>query len=162
MLRAILLLGAFTAIGCAKDELMLDNLLEQRIGLEVRAPKATIKGGCDTSFRDRFCAEEYEVVGVIDMEAGADQTLTLSDDVNDEQCTNILWLRLVFLEEVGPVDDPGTLIWLPAKVEVEEGAGALHTVAYPQATVRIDEIGTADVHQDTPPVTCAEAGREPR
>ena len=160
-MRAILLLVALLA-GCGSDELHLDNLLSQQIGIEIRAPKEELRGGCDQAFRDRFCAEEYEVIGVVDIAGGADQKLILSDDVNEEQCTNLLWIRLVFLEEVGPVDDPGALFQLPVEVEVEQGAGALHTVAYPQATVRIDEIGTADEHQAQPPLTCAELGRDPR
>jgi hypothetical protein len=159
MLRALLCLAL---IGCASDELKLDNMLSQKIGIEIRAPKEELRGGCDQPFRDRFCAEEYVVVGVLDVPANDDQLLTLSDPVNDEQCTNVLWVRLVFLEEIGPVDDPGTLFLLPAEVEVEQGAGALHTVAFPQATVRIDEIGTLDEHQAQPPHTCAELGRVAR
>jgi hypothetical protein len=162
MLRAIFPLALILAAGCASDELRLANLLTQKIGIEVRAPKEGLSGGCDQPFRDRFCAEEYQVVGVLDVDPGADRLLTLSDSVDDEHCTNVLWMRLVFLEEVGPVDDPGTLIQLPAEVEVEQGAGALHTVAFPRATVRIDEIGTADEHQAQPPTTCAELGRVPR
>jgi hypothetical protein len=161
-MRAILLVGMIGVAGCASDELRLENLLEQQIGIEIRAPREDLRGGCDQPFGERFCAEEFEIVGVLDVPGGQEQLLTLSDDVDDEQCTNVLWIRLVFLEEVGPVDDPGTLIQLPAVVEVEQGAGALHTVAFPQATVRIDEIGTADEHQSQPPRTCAELGREPR
>ena len=162
MLRAILLLAMLGAVGCASDELKLNNLLTQKIGIEIRAPKEELRGGCDQPFRDRFCADEYEVVGVLDVEAEDEQRLTLSDPVNDEQCTNLLWIRLVFLEAIGPVDDPGTLFQLSTEVEVEQGAGALHTVAFPQATVRIDEIGTLDEHQAQPPHTCAELGRVAR
>lgn len=161
-MRLPVLLCIAAVTGCADDELRLANLLERQIGIELRAPDESLRGGCDQPFRDRFCAEEYEVVGVIDIDAGREQTLTLSDSVTDEQCTNVLWIRLVFLEEVGPVDDPGTLIQLPADVQVEEGAGALHTVAFPQATVRIDEVGLADGHQAPSPETCAELGRDPR
>ncbi len=159
-IRAIL--GLALLAGCGHDEMRLENLLDQKIGLEVRAPEADLTGGCDQPFRDRFCAEEYEVIGVLDVDAKKKQKITISDTVDDEHCTNLLWLRLVFLEEVGPVDDPGTLIQLPADVEVEQGAGALHTVAFPQATVRIDEIGTADPHQAEPPESCSVLGREPR
>jgi hypothetical protein len=142
--------------------MILVNRLEQSISLEVGAPDAALRGGCAMPFGGRFCAEEYDVIGVLDVSAGQDRIITISDPVTDEQCTNLLWLRLVFLEDVGPVDDRGTLIQLPADVEVETGAGALHTVAYPQATVRIDEVGTLDANQARPPPPCAELGREPR
>lgn len=148
--------------GCAKDEAELFNRLTQDVGIEIRAPRATLRGGCSAPFSQRFCEEEYEVIGVLDVAAGAEQVLTISDDVNSEQCTNILWLRLVFLDEVGPVDDRGTLFQLPALIEIEQGAGALHTVAYPQATVRIDEVGESDLNQARPPPTCAELGRDSR
>lgn len=149
-------------VGCAKDELRLTSKIDYASSLEVRAPKATLRGGCDAPFRDRFCAEEYEVIGVIDVSAREDRLLTISDPVNDEQCTNILWLRLVRLGEIGPVEDPGTLLLLPSDAEIEQGAGSLHSVAFPQATVRIDEIGTEDANQSQPPLTCAEANRTAR
>lgn len=140
----------------------LTNLLEKRVGLEIRAPKAAIRGGCDQDFRKRFCAEEYEVVGVIDLGPLEDRVLAISDDVSEVQCTNVLWFRLVRLDEVGPVDDPGTLIQLPADAEIELGAGVIHSVAFPEGTVRIDEIGGLDANQGPPPLSCAILGREPR
>lgn len=156
------LMALSVSIGCAEDEMELYNRLDHAIGLEIRAPNEELRGGCDEPFGERFCAEEYEVIGVIDVGAGEQQLITISDPVTDEQCTNLLWLRLVFLDEVGPVDDPGTLIQMPTIVEVEEGAGVLHTVAFPQATVRIDEVGRVDANQARPPPLCAELGREPR
>lgn len=149
-------------LGCAQDELSLSSKIDQLASLEVRAPKVELKGGCDLAFRDRFCAEEYEVIGVIDVSAHEDRLLTISDTVNDEQCTNVLWLRLVRLAEVGPVEDPGTMFQLPTDAEIEQGAGALHSVAFPQGTVRIDEIGGADSNQAPPAESCAELGRAPR
>jgi hypothetical protein len=148
--------------GCANDELRLTSKIDFLASIEVRAPKVSLRGGCDSPFRDRFCADEYEVIGVIDMSPGEDRLLTISDTINDEQCTNVLWLRLVRLGEVGPVEDLGTLIQLPADAEIERGAGALHSVAFPQATVRIDETGGADTNQSQPPLTCLEAGRAAR
>lgn len=163
LLLALVTFVAFgTAVGCGKDEMELYNRLDYSIGLEIRAPDENLRGGCDQPFAERFCAEEYEVIGVIDVAAGADQLITISDPVTDDQCTNILWMRLVFLDEVGPVDDPGTLLQMPTTVEVEAGAGALHTVAFPQATVRIDEVGRVDANQARPPPACADLGREPR
>lgn len=149
-------------LGCAKDELHLESKIDDLASIEVRAPKVSLQGGCEAPFRDRFCAEEYEVIGVIDVSAHEDRLLTISDAVDDEHCTNVLWLRLVRLGEVGPVEDPGTLFQLPADAEIELGAGALHSVAFPQATVRIDELGGADTNQAQPPLTCMEAGRVAR
>lgn len=145
------------AAGCgASDEARLYNRLAFPISLEIKAPNPDLVGGCDQSFQSRFCADQYEVIGVVDVDANDERELIISDTVNDERCTNVLWLRLVRLEEVGPVDDPGTLIQLPAFVEVEQGAGAIHTVAFPQGTVRIDEIGGADENQSGPPAACSE------
>jgi hypothetical protein len=161
-MRITLLAVLASALGCAKDEMHLVSKIEQLASIEVRAPLERLEGGCDRPFRDRFCAEEYEVIGVLDVSGGEDRLITISDTVDDEHCTNVLWLRLVRLDEVGPVDDPGTLLQLPADAEIERGAGALHGVAFPQGTVRIDELGSADENQSRPPVTCEEAGRAPR
>ncbi len=150
---APLLLVAAAACG-SSDEAMLFNRLELPISLEVRAPQEQLVGGCDKGFAERFCAEQYEVIGVVDVEALTERELIISDATGGDRCTNILWLRLVRLDEVGPVDDPGTLINLPTSVEVERGAGVIHTVAFPQATVRIDEIGGLDANQSGPPPAC--------
>ncbi len=128
--------------------------VDELASIEIRAPNADLRGGCEKSFRERFCAEQYEVIGVIDVSAGEERMLTISDAVSDEQCTNILWLRLVRLGEVGPVEDAGTLFQLPADARIEKGAGALHSVAFPSQTVRIDELGAADEHQSEPPEAC--------
>lgn len=167
--RASALLAALALAGCegSGGQMTLVNRLEQSVGLEVRAPLENLRGGCDQPFRERFCAEEYEIVGVLDFEGGATRTVALSDDVDDEHCTNVLWLRLVWLgapdvSPEGPAADPGTLISLPATVEVEWGAGALHGVGFPSGTVRLDEVGPQDPNQDLPPPTCAALGLAPR
>ena len=100
-------------------------------------------------------------IGVVDISAGEDRFLTISDKVGDQLCTNILWLRIPWLGTVGPVTDPGTMFRLPAVAEIESGVGRYHGVAFPQGAVRIDEIGTADANQWTAPPTCAELGRTP-
>lgn len=163
------MLAAFALAGCegSSGDMTLVNRLEQSVGLEVRAPLENLRGGCDEAFRTRFCAEEYEIVGVLDFDGGETRTLALSDDVDDQHCTNVLWLRLVWLGAPdqmpeGPAADPGTLIALPATVEVESGAGALHGVGFPAGTVRLDEVGARDPNQDLPPPTCAELGLAPR
>jgi len=155
------------ACGAGEGQLTLRNQLQQAVGLEVRAPLETLTGGCEMPFRDRFCAEEYEIIGVLDFAAGEGRDVTISDAVNDERCTNQLWLRLVWLGApdmmpVGPAADPGTLLALPAEVDVQDGAGALHAVAFPGQTVRLDERGGQDAMQALPPQTCAEQGRAPR
>jgi hypothetical protein len=153
--RVLVALPLVLAACSSPDELILVNQLEWPVSLEVRAPQSTLRGGCNTSFETRFCADQYEAVGVLDIGAKEERTLAISDPVTATQCTNILWLRLVRLDDVGPVDDPGTLIDLPADVEIEEGAGALHSVAFPQATVRIDEVGLGDLRQAGPASPCA-------
>ena len=57
--------------------------------------------------------------------------------------------------ENGPVDDPGTLLQLPTDVRIEAGPGAIHGIAFPGITVRIDEIGSLDLNQGPPPPPCA-------
>lgn len=164
-----LLFGAALGLAACGDqgEMTLVNRLDTAVGLEVRAPVDGLRGGCDQAFRDRFCAEEYEIVGVLDFDALETRPIVLSGDVDDEHCTNVLWLRLVWLGApdempLGPAADPGALISLPATVEVEEGTGLLHGVAFPGRTVRIDEVGSADPNQDLPPPSCEALGRSPR
>src|SRR5262245_24235324 len=140
-ITALLLLAL---AGCGKDEIHLVSKIEQRASLEVRAPFTRLRGQCESSIHERFCVEEYEVIGVVDVSGGDDRVLAISDPPDD--CSNLLWLRVVRLDEVGPVDDSGTIFQLPADVELEKGAGALHTVAFPQATVRLDEVGDTDAH----------------
>jgi hypothetical protein len=43
---------------------------------------------------------------------------------------------------------------LPAIVEIEQGAGRFHGVAFPAATVRLDELGSADANQGSAPAAC--------
>ncbi len=151
------LLGSLLVVAACggEDQATLINRLELPISVEIRAPQESLVGGCSLGFAERFCAEQYEVIGVIDVGALETRELIISDAIDSEHCTNILWLRLVRLEEVGPVDDPGTLLALPALVEVERGAGAIHSVAFPQGTVRIDELGGMDTNQSGPPSACA-------
>lgn len=152
--RTLLISMMFLSMGCSNDEMELLNRLNQTVTLEVRAPLATLTGGCELPFESRFCRDQFEQIGVIDIEPEQERFLTLSDGSGADQCTRLLWLRLVRLGEVGPVDDPGTLIQLPAVAEIEVGAGALHSVAFPQMTVRIDELGALDDNQAMPPQPC--------
>ena len=164
LLAALSLLAA--ACG-AQDELVLANRLPEAVGLEVRAPDEALRGGCDEAFQTRFCAEEYTIIGVLDFAGGETRRVTVSDSVGGDRCTNVLWLRLVWLgapdgTPEGPARDPGALFALPAHVEVEEGVGALHGVAFPRRTARLDEVGGLDTQQAAPPPSCAELGRAPR
>lgn len=163
----IVLALAASACGAAPDEMQLTNRLDLTVGLEVRAPRASLLGGCEQPFATRFCAEEYEIIGVVDVPAQDTRGITIADAVGDDQCTNVLWLRLVWLGApdmmpLGPAADPGTLINLPSNAEIEDGTGALHGVAFPGRTVRIDEVGGADMMQALPPPSCAELERMPR
>lgn len=167
--RMLALSVAIFSAGCGAGEgqMTLRNQLQQAVGLEVRAPLEVLTGGCEMPFRDRFCAEEYEIIGVVDFDAGEGRDIVISDAVSDERCTNQLWLRLVWLGApdmmpLGPAADPGTLLALPAEVDVKDGAGALHAVAFPGQTVRLDERGGQDAMQALPPQSCAEQGRVPR
>ncbi len=152
--RTLLSCMMLLSMGCGNDEMELLNRLDQIVTLEVRAPMASLTGGCELPFQTRFCQQQFEQIGVVDVDPQEERVLTLSDDSGPEQCTRMLWLRLVRLGEVGPVNDPGTLIQLPAVAEIEVGAGALHSVAFPQMTVRIDELGALDDNQAMPPLPC--------
>lgn len=162
-LQASLLLACLAAAGCSpRHELDLYNRLSETVGLEVRAPRPQLRGGCDAPLETRFCREEFESLGLVDIAAGDRRVLALSDEVGEGRCTQVLWLRLLHLGDVGPVDDPGTQLALPAVAEIERGAGAVHVVAFPQATVRIDEAGPLDENQAPAPRSCGELGRAPR
>lgn len=161
-MRAWALFVSAPLLACGQDELDLSNRLDQSVGLELRAPKATLRGGCERTLRDRFCQEEYELIGSLDLTARDARSLGVLGGQDDDQCLNQVWIKLVRVGEVGPVDDPGTILELPVQAEIEVGAGALHGVAFPDATVRIDEVGASDSRQARPPLTCAEAGRTPR
>ncbi|MCB9645326.1 MAG: hypothetical protein H6730_01810 [Deltaproteobacteria bacterium] len=165
--QAPLALLLLAACGGGADQLVLMNRLPEAIGLEVRAPDEALRGGCDQDFATRFCADEYAIIGVLDFDGGETRAVTISDATGGDRCTNILWLRLVWLgapegTPEGPAQDPGALFELPARVEVEEGTGALHGVAFPSKTVRLDEVGSVDAQQAAPPATCATLGRAPR
>ena len=161
-LGCLLAAGLGLLAGCGSDEMHLVNRTELKVSLNVLAPRIDLRGGCSESFRRRFCDQEYSTVGVVDVSPGDDRLLTLFDTVSDDRCTNLLWLRVLRLDEVGPVDDRGTVFQLPVTAEIEREPGRYHSVAFPQATLRIDEVGEADDHQGGPPPTCAELGRAPR
>jgi hypothetical protein len=153
---------AVTSTACHKNEMHLVSRIDLKASVEIRAPKANLTGGCKEDFRTRFCVEEYEIIGVVDVSPHEDHKIVISDKIDDTHCTNVLWLRLLRLGDVGPVDDAGTVVQLPAEIQIEQGAGAISTVAFPQATLRIDEAGLRDDHQGPPPKTCAELGRSAR
>lgn len=138
------------------EALEIESRIRESATLEVWAPRVEVEVDCAARFESRFCREQLEPVGRVTIRGGQGRALTLRDDF-DETCTNVLWLRLIRLDDVGPVDDPGTLFELPARAEIEYGAGAEHTVAFPVATVRIDEVGEADANQGGPPSECARA-----
>lgn len=158
---AVLLLALFFA-ACGNDELRLVNRLDQALALDLHGPRVDLTGGCDQDFRARFCAEEFVPLGVVNIGNLEDRVITVFDESDDERCTNLLWIRVLSLGEVGPVREPGTLFRLPAVIEVEEGAGKLHSAAFPQATIRVDEVGNLDENQGTEPPACADLGRAPR
>ncbi len=151
-----------TAACGGADEMRIVNRLEHPASLDIRAPREDLRGHCDVDFRERYCTEEYVQIGTFDVQPSEDRFLTISDPVTDERCTNVLWLRLRWLGDVGPVSDPGITIQLPAVVEIEAKAGLVHAVAFPQGTVRLDEVGSDDVHQGPSPSTCDALGRSPR
>jgi len=143
-------------------EVLLFNRLSEPVQIDVQGPKAELRGGCTDDFRQRFCAEEFASLSIVTLQAGEERVFTMSDDISEEQCTNVLWMRLLQVGEVGPVSERGTLLQLPTWAEIEEGAGRYHTAAFPQSSLRIDEVGVEDSNQGFAPQTCAEAGREAR
>src|SRR5688572_4407854 len=96
------------AAACGTDEMKLTNRLDELVSIEVRAPKENLSGGCDQSFKTRFCADEYVPIGVLDISPREERLITISDTIDDQHCTNVLWMRLLRLGSVGPVEDPGT------------------------------------------------------
>jgi hypothetical protein len=161
LVRRVFLIPLLLAACATEDEMRIINQMNLPVSLDVLAPQEGLLADCEGSFRTRFCQEEYVQIGVIDISAGEDRFLTISDKVGGQRCTNILWLRVPWLGSVGPVSDPGTMFQLPAAAEIETGIGRYHGVAFPQGAVRIDEIGTADANQWTAPPTCGELGRTP-
>jgi len=159
-----LLLGLSLTVGataCGGEALELFSRIDERVTLQLSAPREGLKGPCEAPFEQRFCREEFIGIGAVTLEGRARRALALEGDL-DRACAGVLWLRLVGLEDSGPVADAGTTFELPAVAEIEYGAGATHTVAFPGVTVRIDEVGRADAHQSDPPPACAELGRPPR
>ncbi len=157
------LVGLLGVTACGSEgEMQLVNRLNRTVGLEVRAPNPLLAVDCSINFRDRYCAEQYESLGVIDFGPNESRPIVISDEVSETQCSNVLWLRFIWLgpegdpdgEQVGPIEDAGTLVQLPAVIEVEEGAGALHQAAFPDLTARLDQAGAGDGNQDRPPVGC--------
>src|SRR5262249_16379805 len=107
------LFGAFAALAstaCHSNEMHLINRLDLAASVEVRAPKLGLTGGCKVDFRSRFCVEEFEVIGVVDVSGRTDHKVAISDQIDDDHCTNVLWLRILRYGGVGPIDDPGTLV----------------------------------------------------
>lgn len=157
-------LGLFASVlGCEPgDELVVTNRVDRTVGLQVLAANDRLRVDCSESFATRFCADEYVSQGVVDFAPNQARTLTLSDESDPLRCARVLWLRVLWLSvgsgptdpENGPVDDPGTLVQLPAEVELEAGTGAIHGVAFPGVTVRIDEVGSLDPNQAAPPPAC--------
>ncbi|MCB9653712.1 MAG: hypothetical protein H6729_06240 [Deltaproteobacteria bacterium] len=142
---------------CGDDALVLRSLLDDSVAIEVQALKVGSRAACDQPLNERACQGDYEFVGLVEMGPHQERSLTLSDGEAQDECGRLLWLRLVRFKAGGPVSDPGTVLLLPAEVEVEMGAGALHSVAFAEGTVRIDEVGTLDAHQSGPPVVCTDA-----
>lgn len=139
-----------SACGSAED-LRLESKIEQTARIELRAP--TQSGNCDTALAVRFCEGDYETLGVVDIPPRGVRTLGLREEDLGE-CAQVLWLRVLALDEVGPIQDPGTVFQVPTDVDLEYGSGALHTAAFPQGIIRLDEVGPADRNQALPPSAC--------
>ena len=162
---ATLGLGVLTAsLGCESgDALFVVNRLDRTVGIQVRAANDGLRVDCDRPFTERFCADEYVSQGVVDVGPREERTLRLSVEADPRRCAAVVWLRVLWLSagpgandpESGPVDDPGTVLQLPADVRIEAGAGAIHGIAFPGITVRIDEIGSLDVNQGPAPPPCS-------
>ncbi|MFO0723049.1 MAG: hypothetical protein U1E65_04630 [Myxococcota bacterium] len=150
------------AAGCGSDELRLANKTSQGLTLNLYAPKVSITGGCSEDFGTRFCAEEYEPIGTLPVQPLEERLLTVYEGSGQNRCVNLLWVRVLDFAGTGPVADGGSIFRLPALAEVEAGAGKIHTVAFPEGTIRVDEVGTLDENQRKGPPTCAELGRDPR
>lgn len=149
--------------GCGPTpEILLFNRLSEAIQIDIQGPKAELRGGCIDDFRQRFCAEEFVSLSIIRLQPQEERVFTMSDDITEDQCANVLWLRLLAVGEVGPVSEGGTQLQLPSQAEIEEGAGHYHTAAFPQASLRIDEVGLDDSNQGFAPMSCAALGREAR
>ena len=150
-------------VGCNPgDELLVVNRLDRTVGVQVLAADDKKRVDCKAPFAERFCRDDYISQGVVDFEPLKTRTLTLFVESHPRECASIVWLRVLWLStgpeadapDNGPVDDPGTLIQLPADIDLEAGSGAIHGVAFPGITVRIDEVGSLDPNQGPPPPDC--------
>lgn len=148
--------ASFLLSSCGDEALVLRSLLDDPVSIEVQAPALGLRADCGRPLSARVCEDEYAFVGLVELGPRQERTLTLSDG-NTQECAQLLWLRLVRFKASGPVSDRGTVFLLPAEVEIEVGAGALHSVAFAEGTVRLDEVGTGDAHQSGPPVACDRA-----
>ncbi len=144
--------AALVACGAA-EEMELTSRIDLDATLELRAPPEGATGRCGEPFQSRFCRDQYVSLGTAVLGANQSRTLTLTDAEGGE-CNFLLWLRVINLESVGPVADLGTVFELPTEAELEPGAGAVHTVAFPQATIRLDQVGPTDDRQSGPPPAC--------
>ena len=135
----------------ASEDLRVVSKVEQTARIELRAP--TRSGDCALPVGERFCEADFETLGVVDLPPGDERTLGLREDDLGE-CAQVLWLRVIALNDVGPVEEPGTVFQVPTAADLEYGSGALHTVAFPQGLVRLDEVGPADRNQAPPPAAC--------
>ena len=150
-------------VGCEPgDELRVINRLDRTVGVQVLAADDRLRVDCGLPFTERFCADQYVSQGVVDFAPSETRTLTLSDESDPRRCARVVWLRVLWLAtgpevdapENGPVNDPGTVVQLPAVIEIERGTGAIHGVAFPGQTIRIDEQGSLDRNQGPPPLHC--------
>ena len=150
------------SLACGDEEFRVANRLADPVEIEVLAPKLGIGPVCSDAFDVRFCADEFESLGVLVFQPEEERTITVIDGTGGEDCAGILFLRILTVGPLGPVVDRGTQIQVPADVRITSGAGFHHTLALPERTVRIDEVGTDDNNQSGPPNTCAALGRTPR
>lgn len=161
LLLEALVLVSFVACGPVPEALLL-NRLDRPVTIDVYGPIESLSGGCEVDFRDRFCEEEFVPLSIIELQEAEQRTFTMSDEITESQCTNVLWLRLLSVGDFGPVTETGTLLQLPTQAEVEIGPGYYHTAAFPGVSLRIDEVGSEDLNQGFAPRKCAELGREAR
>lgn len=150
------------SVACGDEEFRVANRLADPVELEVLAPKLGIGPDCAEVFDRRFCAEEFESLGVLVFEPDQERTITVIDGTGGEDCADLLYLRILTVGPLGPVVDRGTQIQVPADVRIISGAGFHHTLALPELTVRIDEVGSDDNNQSGPPESCGALGRAPR
>ena len=150
-------------MGCGPvPEALLLNRLDRSVSIDVYGPIESLTGACEIDFRDRFCEEEFVPLSIIELQEAEQRSFTMSDEITENRCTNVLWLRLISVGNVGPVTEVGTLLQLPTQAEVEVGPGYYHTAAFPGVSLRIDEVGTEDLNQGFAPKKCVELGREAR